>query len=150
MRIGLGKDVSCSITAGKQGGGASKCEHNHNLSGSVGKNNGKGDGNNGGGKGEGEADDAEAERAAEGERRKARRDRYMSLASKMRVDQMLEQIHIDAKFDFDYIAFLCVPRACAPSGRHACEHACVNACVQACVHARVLTHVFAMRCVLQV
>ena len=37
----------------------------------------------------------------------ARRDRYMSLASKMRVDQMLEQIHIDAKFDFDYVAFLC-------------------------------------------
>ena len=53
----------------------------------------------------------------EAERRKARKDRYMGLASKMRVDQMLEQIQIDAKLDFDYVAFLCAARcrSCMPS-----------------------------------
>ena len=43
----------------------------------------------------------------------------MSLASKMRVDQMLEQIHIDAKFDFDYVAFLCAPSP--PPGQRQCH-----------------------------
>ena len=55
----------------------------------------------------GDDEEGENERHQAKEKRKARKNRYMNLASKMRVDQMLEQVHTDAQIDFDYIAFLC-------------------------------------------
>ena len=58
------------------------------------------------------AEDAKQDRAneriADRERRKGRRDRFMRLASKMRVDQMLEKIKSSAQLDSDYVFYLII------------------------------------------
>ena len=63
-----------------------------------------------------EGDDDDGRVHQDRERRKARRTRYMSLASKMRVDQILEKIRIDTRIDFDYVSFLVISSVLAVVG----------------------------------
>eukprot|EP00892_Ulva_mutabilis_P010281 jgi/Ulvmu1/7625/UM038_0051.1 len=52
----------------------------------------------------------------EEERQKARKDRYMNAASKLRVDQVIEQTKTNATLDFDYLAYLVISAVLAAVG----------------------------------
>lgn len=56
------------------------------------------------------------------ERQKARKDRYMSAASKLRVEQVIEQTQTNATLDFDYLAYLVISGAtsCVLCGSMCC------------------------------
>lgn len=64
---------------------------------------------------EGRINDAE-----ETERQKARKDRYMNAASKLRVEQVVEQTQTNATLDFDYLAYLVISGACCACCALAC------------------------------
>lgn len=66
----------------------------------------------------------------ESERQKARKDKYMNAASKLRVDQVIEQTQTNATLDFDYLAYLII------SGMHRSRSMCL----------RLTSIVFHLRC----
>lgn len=60
--------------------------------------------------------------AEEAERQKARKDKYMNAASKLRVDQVIEQTQTNATLDFDYLAYLVISGAQLPYRKRHCMY----------------------------
>ena len=75
------------------------------------------------GKGEGEeGEEGRINDAEEAERQKARKDKYMNAASKLRVDQVIEQTQTNATLDFDYLAYLVISCAHPPPRKRRCMY----------------------------